>query len=58
MLSNVVDNSVVKKNLYDEWVKKLMQLIQTNKILTKRLKMLIKRYLIPKNLSRLKNSID
>ena len=58
MLSNVVDNAVVKKNLYDEWVKRLMQLIQTNKILTKRLKMLIKRYLIPKNLSRLKNSID
>ena len=46
-LFNVVDNDVAKKVYIMNWFKKLALLIQTNKILKKRLTILMKRYLIP-----------
>ena len=57
-LSNVVVNDIVKKTVYDELAKNIRQLILTKKVLKIRLKMLIKRYLIPINLLRIKTLID
>ena len=49
-LSNVVKNKFIKKFVNDDLANMLVLMIQTNKILEKRLKMLIERYLIPVNL--------
>ena len=49
-LSNVVKDKFIKKFVNDDLVNMLVLMIQTNKILEKRLKMLIERYLIPVNL--------
>ena len=50
-LSNVIDNDVVKKTVFDKLVVKVSSIkvssaILTNKILKKRLTMLIKKYLV------------
>ena len=57
-LFNVVDNDVAKKVYIMNWFKKLALLIQTNKILKKRLTILMKRYLIPAYLFWPTTSID
>ena len=56
-MSNSVD-IVAKKIAYDGLVKKTMLLVQTNKILKKRLTKLINWYLIPINVLRHKTLID
>ena len=50
MLSNIVDDEVVKKTVCDELAKNLLELIQVDKIFKKRLNILMKRYLILVNL--------
>ena len=57
--SNVAKKDFVTKSVYDELgLKNVTLLIQTNKVLKKKLKILIKRYLIAVNLSWLDIAID
>ena len=58
MLSNKVDDEVVKKTVCDELAKNLLELIKVDKIFKKRLNILIKRYLILVNLLWPKTPID